>query len=85
MTLDISENQLLSTILINKMGKRRQCLAKFVSAAWMEQSPTELPDSLCTTRFYKPYRGVVLEGWKGGSKRWLPNFVDEEALTDEDI
>ena len=85
MTLDICENQFLPTALVNKMGECRQCLAKFVSAAWMDQSPTEFSDSLGATWFYKPHRGIVLKRWKGRCMRWLPNFIDEEALTDEDI
>ena len=85
MTLDICKNQLLPTALVNKMGKCRQCLAKFVSAARMDQSPTEFPDSFGVARFHKPYRSILLKGWEGRSMRWLPNFANEEALTDNNI
>ena len=85
MTLDICKNQLLPTALVNKMAKCRQCLAKFVSGARMDQSPTEFLDSFGAARFHKPYRSILLKGWEGRSMRWLPNFANEEALTDNNI
>ena len=52
MTLVICENQFLPTVLVNKMGKCGQCLAKFVSATWMDQSLAEFSESLSAMQFY---------------------------------